>query len=225
MEGFFVLDSEDSEVAGNTRGEKMAKRSSLGNVVMKRLSDITNSQYRPKSPFQKEKPGPVSFTVKEQIDKILKENMGLLRLLEEKNKIIELSGVELQKLRMNLQKLQQQNWHLAQTNSQMLAELNLGRDKRKVIHHELACKVALLTAKNLELQEKEKRRTSQDTSTKEGTTKCEKASGDSSQTNLDNKTCNPNRRRQSRNQSFGSVTAATQQGPQKEKTDNKRFVF
>ncbi|XP_042475897.1 SHUGOSHIN 1-like [Macadamia integrifolia] len=225
MEGFFVLDSEDPGVAGNMRGDKMAKRSSLGNVVMKRLSDITNSQHRPKSPCLKENPGPVSSTVKEQIEKILKENMGLLKLLAEKNKIIELSGIELQKLRMTMQKLQQQNWHLAQSNSQMLAELNLGRDKRKALQHELGCKEALLTAKNLELQEKEKRITSQDTSTKEGTIKGEKESRESLQPNFDNRTCNPNRRRQSRNQSIGSATSAAQQGPQKEKADNKRLCL
>ena len=73
------------------------------------------------------------------------------------SKIIELSGTELQNLRICLQKLQLQNWNLAQSNSQMLAvcwfcwfcpsmisflkylvidclflvfqELNLGRDK------------------------------------------------------------------------------------------------
>jgi translation initiation factor RLI1 len=37
------------------------------------------------------------------------------------SKVIELSGMELQKLRINLQKMQQQNFQLAQANSQMLA--------------------------------------------------------------------------------------------------------
>lgn len=37
------------------------------------------------------------------------------------SKIIELSGAELQKMRVSLQKLQLQNWNLAQSNSQMLA--------------------------------------------------------------------------------------------------------
>lgn len=35
-------------------------------------------------------------------------------------KIIELSGIEIQKLRINLQKVQHQNLQLAQANSQML---------------------------------------------------------------------------------------------------------
>lgn len=38
-----------------------------------------------------------------------------------KSKIIELSGAELQKLRVSVQKLQLQNWNLARSNSQMLA--------------------------------------------------------------------------------------------------------
>jgi hypothetical protein len=38
-----------------------------------------------------------------------------------KSKIIELSGNKLRDLRMNYQKLQAQNWNLAQSNSQMLA--------------------------------------------------------------------------------------------------------
>jgi hypothetical protein len=45
----------------------------------------------------------------------------LLSLVLVDSKIIELSGIELQKLRINLQKIQQQNLQLAQANSQMLA--------------------------------------------------------------------------------------------------------
>lgn len=37
------------------------------------------------------------------------------------SKIIELSVIELRKLRVNLQKTQLQNWNLAQANSQMIA--------------------------------------------------------------------------------------------------------
>lgn len=50
----------------------MAKKSSLGSVMRKRLSDITNSQQRPMSPIQDEKPIPVSSMAKDQIDKLLK---------------------------------------------------------------------------------------------------------------------------------------------------------
>lgn len=40
------------------------------------------------------------------------------------SKIIELSAIKLQKLRVNYQQLQQQNLQLAQTNSQMLAVMS-----------------------------------------------------------------------------------------------------
>lgn len=45
----------------------------------------------------------------------------LLSLVLVDSKIIELSGIELQKLRINLQKTKQQNFQLAQANNQMLA--------------------------------------------------------------------------------------------------------
>ncbi|KAL5225033.1 hypothetical protein ABZP36_011672 [Zizania latifolia] len=65
------------------------------------------------------------------------------------SKIIELSGTELQKLRLA-------NWHLAQANSQMLAELNHGRNRLKALQHELACSRATTKAKSLELEEAKK---------------------------------------------------------------------
>lgn len=37
------------------------------------------------------------------------------------SKIIEVTGAELQKLRVNMRKLQAQNWELAKSNSQLLA--------------------------------------------------------------------------------------------------------
>lgn len=42
-------------------------------------------------------------------------------LLHYNSKTIELNGAELQKLRVNLQKLQLQNWNLAQSNSHISA--------------------------------------------------------------------------------------------------------
>ncbi|KAJ6773037.1 SHUGOSHIN 2 [Salix koriyanagi] len=55
--------------------------------------------------------------------------MALTKLVADRNKIIELSAIELKKLRINYQQLKQQNLQLAHTNSQMLAELNAGKDK------------------------------------------------------------------------------------------------
>uniref|UniRef100_A0A452YC21 Uncharacterized protein n=1 Tax=Aegilops tauschii subsp. strangulata TaxID=200361 RepID=A0A452YC21_AEGTS len=56
------------------------------------------------------------------IARLVKENSDLVKLLEERDKFIELSGAELQNLRLA-------NWQLAQANSQMLAELNLGKNR------------------------------------------------------------------------------------------------
>ncbi|CAL9152467.1 unnamed protein product [Musa hybrid cultivar] len=70
---------------------------------------------------------------KDCIVQLMKENTALLKLLAEKNKIIELSSTELQKLQFELQKTSQQNWQLARANSHMLGELNLGKDRLKVL--------------------------------------------------------------------------------------------
>ncbi|KAF8370212.1 hypothetical protein HHK36_031743 [Tetracentron sinense] len=224
MEGFFVLGSEDCGVGDKKKREKMANGSSLGSVVRKKLSDITNLQQLPKSPKRDEKQQPVLSTAKDYIDQLHKENMALMKLLAERNKIIELSGLELQKLRINLQKMQQQNCHLAQANSQMLAELNLGKDRLKALHHELGCKEALLKGKNLELEEITKKKASQETG-KERRAKCEKEAGESLQAaNDDNKPCNPSRKRQSRNQSICPSTVI-QHVAAKEIVDNKSFFF
>ncbi|KAL2557437.1 SHUGOSHIN 2-like [Forsythia ovata] len=130
----------------------MAKRSSFGNMVRRRLSDITNSLPNPKSPVIVEKLPPDSASGKDYIDHLAKENMGLVKLIQDKNKIIELSGIEIENLRVSLQKMQLQNWNLAQSNSHMSAELNLVKERLKTLQHELVCKEAVLKAKNLELK-------------------------------------------------------------------------
>ncbi|RRT74028.1 hypothetical protein B296_00015489, partial [Ensete ventricosum] len=83
---------------------------------------------------------------------LLQENTSLLKLLAERNEIIRLSSIELQKLELQLQKTNQQNWQLARANSQMLAELNLGKDRLKALHHELSCTRAALKLKTSELE-------------------------------------------------------------------------
>ncbi|TVU30473.1 hypothetical protein EJB05_22099, partial [Eragrostis curvula] len=73
------------------------------------------------------------------------ENADLVRLLEERNKIIELSGAEIQKLRLT-------NLELARANSQMVAEVTFGRNRLKALQHELVCSRAALKAKTSELE-------------------------------------------------------------------------
>lgn len=197
------------------KGEIMAKRSSFGSLVRKKLSDITNTQAQ--APSQDEKQPEISQPDKEYIDKLLKERMTLVKLVAERNKIIELSGAELQKMRGTLQKLQLQNWNLAQSNSKMLAEVNLGRDKLRALQHELLCKDALLKAKNMEQEGKTKLKYKKKTSSQEGEEAAESLQVD----NNDDKTCNRNRRRTTRSRSMGPSTTH-QKVVDKEKVENKR---
>ncbi|XP_075634518.1 SHUGOSHIN 2-like isoform X5 [Castanea sativa] len=196
------------------KGDRMAKRSSFGSIMRKKLSDITNLQAQG-SPSQDEKQPEISQPDKEYIDKLLKERMTLVKLIAERNKIIELSGAELQKMRVSLQKLQLQNWNLAQSNSQMLAELNLGKDKLKELRHELGCKNALLKAKNMGKTESKHKNS--------GSQEREVAAAEQSLhvTNDDDKTCKRNRRRTARSQSMGPSTTH-QKVVDKEKVENKR---
>ncbi|TQE13340.1 hypothetical protein C1H46_001147 [Malus baccata] len=131
----------------------MPKRLSLGGIMRKKLSDITNLQAA-KPMIQDEKPPEDCLTDKDCIEQLRRERMTLIRLVAERTKMVELGGAELQKLRISLQKLQLQNLSLAQSNSRMLAELNLGREKVKTLQHELLCKNALFKAKNLEIEGK-----------------------------------------------------------------------
>ncbi|XP_042060240.1 SHUGOSHIN 1-like [Salvia splendens] len=138
------------------KGDKMAKRSSFGSMVRRRLSDITNSLPQPKSPAFPEKHFESdNASTKEHIDYLVKKKMALMKLIQEKNKVIELSGSEVQNLKTCLQKMQLQNWILAQTNSHMLAEVNLGKQRLKALQHEVACKDTLLKTKILQLKGKE----------------------------------------------------------------------
>ncbi|XP_050282181.1 shugoshin-1-like isoform X2 [Quercus robur] len=198
------------------KGDRMAKRSSFGSIMRKKLSDITNLQAQG-SPSQDEKQPEISQPDKDYIDKLLKERMTLVKLIAERNKIIELSGAELQKMRVSLQKLQLQNWNLAQSNSQMLAELNLGKDKLKELRHELGCKNALLKAKNMELEGKTESK-HKNTGSQEGEVAAEQSLH---VTNDNDKTCKRNRRRTARSQSMGPSTSH-KKVVDKEKVENKR---
>ncbi|BAH91911.1 Os02g0799100 [Oryza sativa Japonica Group] len=73
------------------------------------LADITNTG----------RPNPTGSV--HAIADVLKENAKLRHLLAERNKVIEVSRVELQKIRLALQAMQQKNLQLVQANSQMFA--------------------------------------------------------------------------------------------------------
>uniref|UniRef100_A0A7N0U872 Uncharacterized protein n=1 Tax=Kalanchoe fedtschenkoi TaxID=63787 RepID=A0A7N0U872_KALFE len=131
----------------NTQG--VAPKLSHGNFERKIFSDITNSLEPPRSGCQGDLLQPLDA------DKLLKENLAMMKLIEDKNKLIELSGVELQRMRIHLQKLKLQNWTLAQSNTQMQAEVHVGRQRLKSLQHELACKEAMLKAKRTQEDKKD----------------------------------------------------------------------
>lgn len=55
------------------KGERMAKRSSFGSIMRRRLSDITNSQSRPKVLLShEEKPSQVSPASGDLVDQLIK---------------------------------------------------------------------------------------------------------------------------------------------------------
>ncbi|XP_027085073.1 shugoshin-1-like [Coffea eugenioides] len=184
------------------KGDRMAKRSSFGSVVRRRLSDITNSAPQPRSPSNVEKPS-LDPSSKEYIDHLAKENMALVKLIQDKNKAIELNGIELQKLRINLQKMQMQNWNLAQANSVMIAELNFGKEKMKTLQHEISCKEALLKSRSLEIKEREVI--------------------PAEETKLDNS--KSRRPRFTRSRSVGHCTTVSHQVAAKEAAENKRLCL
>ncbi|XP_039138044.1 shugoshin-1-like isoform X1 [Dioscorea cayenensis subsp. rotundata] len=125
------------------RAERSQKMPVIGSAMgRKMLSDITNTARA------------VEVAGDGESDAV--DNPALLKLLYEKSKIIEMSGMELLNLRTALQKAHQQNWQLAQANSRMLGELNQGKDRLKVMQHELSCALALVRAKTLEVEEQKK---------------------------------------------------------------------
>ncbi|KAK9022370.1 hypothetical protein V6N11_002642 [Hibiscus sabdariffa] len=197
-------------------GETMAKRSSLGSLMRTRLSDITNTISQPKPLNQEEKPQQISPHSEDYINQLIQEKMSLMKITEERDKIIALSGAEMLNLRSCLQKLQLQNWNLAQTNNQLLAELYLGRDKVKALQHELVCKDALLKAKNLEKKGKAGINC-QNTSPhgEQATEEC------MSKVNNHDKRRSRNTRHNARSQSTGPSTT-TRRGGNKDKGESKR---
>ncbi|KAJ6717602.1 SHUGOSHIN 2 [Salix purpurea] len=212
MGGVPVLDTENMIVAGDkSKGEKQGKGSSVeiaqrktsGNMnnflaQRKTLADISNLSQR-----NQDGKSQSVLVNKEHVEKLQQDIMALTKLVADRNKIIELSAIELKKLRINYQQLKQQNLQLAHTNSQMLAELNAGKDKLKAYQHELGCKNGLLNAKNLELKEKTKKGRSQNKRNEVETIKGDEAVR-FSQPEEENKPCNTKRKRQSKVQSLDS---------------------
>ncbi|XP_068491392.1 SHUGOSHIN 2 isoform X4 [Phaseolus vulgaris] len=89
----------------------------IGVSQNKILADVTNLLQQPKQPVSTEQ--------------LLKEKEMLMKLLANRDAIIESCKAELQKCQINFQKVRKQNAEFALTNSQMLAEHNSSRQKEK----------------------------------------------------------------------------------------------
>ncbi|XP_061362270.1 shugoshin-1 [Gastrolobium bilobum] len=147
-------------VAGQkTKRGKVVKGDSasvgVGASQKKLLADITNmhQQQQRLQPFNqqaKQHSAPLATA-----DQLLNENAMLMKLLANRNAIIESCKAELQKSQRDFQKLRKQNSELAQTNTQMLVELNSSRQRLRELQHELGSKNGILRAMKLEVMAKE----------------------------------------------------------------------
>uniref|UniRef100_A0A7N0T1J7 Shugoshin C-terminal domain-containing protein n=1 Tax=Kalanchoe fedtschenkoi TaxID=63787 RepID=A0A7N0T1J7_KALFE len=139
-------------VIDELKGKDVGTGSEDGNAERKKLAEITNLPCPPKLSFQIEKNQTVSLSTTNFIHQLQDENMALKKMLVDRNKLLESSRIELYKLRVNLDKVQLQNLQLAQVNSQLLQELNSGKDRLIALQHELGCKNGLLKALTLEAE-------------------------------------------------------------------------
>lgn len=213
MDAFVFDESENSRAGGTkTENEKKAKG------ARKTLGDISNIQQRQnKQVIQQVKQKFDSLTTKKYVENLTKENMALMKLLSDRNKVVELSRTELQNLRDNLEKVQQQNFQLAQANSQMLAEVTSSRDRLRILQHAIGCQTALLKVRKVEEKEKDKRARYQN-STHEVCSAKNVEPGESSQAVKE--PGNTNRKQQPQNLALGlPIVEAVQNN---EKADNKR---
>ncbi|XP_016436609.1 SHUGOSHIN 1-like [Nicotiana tabacum] len=148
-------------------------KTNLGNTPRKKLGDISNLPLQKIFTSQDKKPEHILTASKEYIEMIQKENLVLMKMLAERNKIIEITGVDIEKLRTNVQKLQQQNQQHAQANNKMLAELNSNKDRLKTLQHEFGCTKSLLKARKSEAEEQPRTNMCQNLNDEVKSMKCE----------------------------------------------------
>ncbi|KAG1354848.1 shugoshin-1 [Cocos nucifera] len=238
MEGVGLLHSETDAIGGLGAGvPKVESNQKIMTPLIrrKRLSDITNLTSIGRSPRAKAEDREMAKVVptvsaKDYISQLLTENSALLKIIEEKNKIIEMNGIELQKVRFMLQKAHQQNAQFAQANSQMLAEFNLGKDRLKAMQHELGCMTVTLKAKILELEDVKKlykQQKQQDKKIgielKENKNTLAEVVPDAFHPASYQKISGANRKRTLRSRSLGTTTV-THQVPAKDKSENRRSL-
>lgn len=157
MEGLLILDMKTDAPRGDNTTTENAANNAFGKAARKTLADISNLAPPKRISNENEKLQNIPGHLKQYFSKLQKENMALMHMLGERARIIELTGLEMEKLRVNMLKMQLQNQQLAHSNSQMLADLNSAKDRLKVLQHELGCKnglLKLLKAKKVEAEDK-----------------------------------------------------------------------
>ncbi|XP_057789483.1 SHUGOSHIN 2-like [Salvia miltiorrhiza] len=150
-DGFLNLDTQNAAAIGCYNKDEKAARLCPQNLARRKLADISNLP-QSRLLIQDQKSQSIPTTTKEYIEQLQKENLALAKMLAQRNKIIEQSGIELERLRSNLIKMREQNQQLALSHTLMLAELNSGKDRLKTLQHELGCKNGLLKARNSKLE-------------------------------------------------------------------------
>ncbi|XP_042011881.1 SHUGOSHIN 2-like [Salvia splendens] len=146
-EGFPNLNLLNAAPIGCNNKVEEAARPCPQILARRKLADISNLPQNWKS-----QPIPTTIT-KEYVEQLRKENVALAMMLAQRNKIIEQSGIELEKLRSNFIKMRDQNQQLALSHTLLLAELNSRKDRLKQLQHELGCKNGSLQARNSKLEE------------------------------------------------------------------------
>ncbi|XP_047316196.1 shugoshin-1 isoform X2 [Impatiens glandulifera] len=216
------LDSQNTHVGAKSKIEKEDN----GNAQRRILGDISNLVQKPNQLPGNGKMQQTSNSTKDYINQLEKENMALQKLIAE-NKLVERMGLEKQALRINmqnmqLQKLQMQNMQLAQSNSQMLKELNLVKDRLKIIQHELGCKNGIIAAQKLELKPKDNTMACQIVVNEVGGTSTDKIVHESSEANrVEIQPSNMNRKLRSKSVD----SSAAQKDDLKEKPKSKRVCL
>ncbi|CAI0398001.1 unnamed protein product [Linum tenue] len=214
-------------------GETLAMRSPLGSTARKRLADISNLPPPPELAVLKPNSSGVHNPSGDLFNRLLqseKEKAALLQLVEERDKMLALRATEMQNLHRGYQTVLLQNRSLAQSNSQMSAEVNTARDRvssasvisrgwscrLRVLQHEVACKDALLKARSSELEGKpvtEHQDAVPQVREEVIAERLQKA-------NNGKKPCNRGRVRATRSQSLGPSTSQVE--VEKEKAETKR---
>ncbi|XP_023642150.1 SHUGOSHIN 1 isoform X2 [Capsella rubella] len=131
--------------------EKLVREPPMNSAQRRKLGDITNLQNQNKLVNQgaKQQQQDIFFFSKDDAENLQKENMKLRKVAVERDGI----KSELHKLRINFQKVREQNLLLAQANTRILAEFNTSKDQLKVLQHELGCKNGLVMARKKLLKE------------------------------------------------------------------------